>query len=219
MKRLILLILLLIKATFIFSQAPQEKDSASLEIFLIRHAPVDMKKPFLCSSLKAAKLHKKYNELPIKNFNPEPVREILGDGQFKIYTSTLPRAIETAGILFPNADTIRSSSLFNEYDLTMIAVPLLPLPYGAWTAISRLLWLTSINNKGENRAKSYLRMEKATDELVHLATINKHVVLVSHGYLISEMKKELKRRGWHIQISQGNKNLAVSKLVFYPDKK
>ena len=214
MKTLTFFILLLFKSVFVFSQVSGEKDSASLEIFLIRHAPVDLKKPILCSSSKAAKLQKQYNELPIKKFDPEPVRKLLGNGKFALYTSTLPRTIETAEILFPDVDTIRASSLFNEYDLTMVAVPILPLPYGVWTALSRILWLTSINNKGENRLKSYLRMKKATDELVHLATVNKRVILVSHGYLISEIRKELKRRGWDLQLSQGNKNLAVSKLSF-----
>ena len=190
-----------------------------MEIFLIRHAPVDMEKPLFCSSSKAAELLHAYNELPISDFDPKPVRELLDDKESIIYTSTLPRAIETACILFPEADTIHATSLFNEYDLSMISIPLVPLPYTVWTTLSRIFWLTSINNKGENRLKAYLRMEKATDELVKLAVENNRVVLISHGYLISEMRRELKRRGWDLQFSQGNKNLAVSKLVYIPGKR
>jgi len=190
-----------------------------MEIFLIRHAPVDMKRPLFCSSSKAAELLQEYSELPIKDFDPKPVRELLDDKGSIIYTSTLPRAIETARILFPEADTIHASSLFNEYELSMISVPLIPLPYHVWTTLSRIFWLTSVNNKGENRMKAYSRMKKATDELVKLAMENNRVVLISHGYLISEMRKELKRRGWDLQFSQGNKNLAVSKLVYVPEKR
>jgi hypothetical protein len=39
-------------------------------------------------------------------------------------------------------------------------------------------------------------------------------VLVAHGFLISDLRRELKKRGWTIVSNGGNKNLAVSKLTY-----
>ena len=188
------------------------KDTSQIEIYLIRHAKVAMKKPFLCTSRKAADLLEKYDVLPVYEFDPSPVRELFDNEKFTVYTSALPRAIETACLLFPESDTLYSHFLFNEYDLSMISVPLLPLPYVVWTSLSRFFWTIALNNKGESRREARQRMKEATDQLVAHAMEKQHIVLVAHGLLISEMKHELKKRGWKLEFSQGHKNLAVAKL-------
>ena len=60
---------------------------------------------------------------------------------------------------------------------------------------------------------AYKRMLKATDLIEKQAIGHGQIVLVAHGYLISEMKRELKKRGWKLEIDQGHKNLAVAKLT------
>ncbi|MCW0484606.1 histidine phosphatase family protein [Gaoshiqia sediminis] len=189
-----------------------DENTTPREIYLIRHAPVAMEKPVLCSSHKAAHLLELYNELPIVTFDPAPVRLLLPDKQLTILTSTLPRAKQTAQILLPS-DSLRSNPLFNEYRLGMISVPVLLLPYPAWTGLSRFFWLTYLNNKGEGRIESRKRMKQAVDFLEKQSLQHERIVLVAHGYLIAEMRRELKKRGWNAEINGGNKNLAVSKLT------
>lgn len=190
-----------------------DENTTPREIYLIRHAPVAMEKPALCSSHKAAHLLEQYSELPIVAFDPVPVRQLLPENELAIFTSALPRAKQTAQILFPS-DSLRSSPLFNEYRLGMISVPVLQLPYPAWTGLSRFFWLTYLNNKGEGRIESRKRMKQAIDFLEKQSRHQERIVLVAHGYLIAEMRREFKKRGWKVEINGGNKNLAVSKLTF-----
>ena len=171
-----------------------------------------MTKPLLCSSKKAEKLLRNYNVRPIVPFNAIPVRKLLPSNA-RIYTSCLPRAIETATRLFPNADTLPANPVFNEYGLTIVRVPLLPLPYDVWTSLSRVLWVLHLNQQGETRQSARSRMKKASGYLEHMARKDGKVVLVGHGYMIAEMRRELKRRGWKTVSAQGNKNLAVTHLV------
>lgn len=208
MKKLFLLFILALSTLCSYSR---EKDT--MAIYLIRHALVDLKKPLLCTSSRAAELLDQYDELPVLDFDPTPVRAIIDDTMLTVYTSALSRSIETAGILFPEKDTLYSNSLFNEYDLSMISVPLIPLPYVAWTTLSRFFWTIGLNNQDESRIRAYKRMLEATDLIEKQAIGHGQIVLVAHGYLISEMKRELKKRGWKPEIDQGHQNLAVAKLT------
>lgn len=194
-----------------------ERDPSVIEIYLIRHAQVDQEKPFLCTSSRAAEILDEYDGLPVLDFDPGPVRAIIGDTVPAVYTSVLSRSVETAWILFPEADTLYADPLFNEYDLSMISVPLIPLPYLAWTTLSRFFWNIALNNREESRFEAHRRMKQATDLMEKYALKNRKIVLVAHGYLISEMKRELKKRGWTLEINQGHKNLAVTKLMFTPN--
>ena len=175
---------------------------------------VNMPKPILCTSSKATELLLEYNQLPIVDFDPLRIQNLLGNEKLTVYTSSMSRAIQTARILFPEADSLYSVPLFNEYELSMIAVPILPLPYKAWTTLSRFFWFTLLNNKGESRFRATQRMKKATDQLVQFALKDQQVVLIAHGYLIAEMRRELEKRGWQIIFNEGNKNLSVTKLVY-----
>lgn len=204
--------LILLLSTFCsFSQ-----EEGIVELYLVRHARVDLEKPLLCSSSKAAALRNQYDELPVLDFDPRPLKAILGESIRTVFTSDLRRSIETAEVLFPETDTLHADALFNEYDLSVISVPLVPLPYVAWTTLSRFFWNIGLNNRDENRIQAYRRMLQAVDLLEKEAIEHQRIVLVAHGYLIAEMKRELKRRGWTLQINQGHKNLAVAKLTKRP---
>lgn len=195
----------------------QETGSTQREIYLVRHAQVDLETPGLCFSGKAQKVHEQYDESPVVAFDPEPVRQQIDASYPAVYTSTLPRAIETAIRLFPDHDSIQASALFNEYDLSIISLPILPLPYKLWTGLSRAVWFLHLNRHDESRSDAKQRMREATDLLVTRSRKQRATVLVAHGFLIADMRRELKKRGWKIIVNGGNKNLAVTKLV-YPSR-
>ncbi len=208
MRKHCLILLLAFASSVSFSQ-----ETEIIELYLIRHARVDLKKPLLCTSSRATELLEQYDTLGVPDFDPLPVRALISDSISAVFTSTLPRSVKTAKILFPGGDTIYSTALFNEYDLSVISVPLIPLPYVAWTTLSRFFWNMGLNNRDENRIKAYKRMLRAVDLLEKEAIEQGPIVLVAHGYLIAEMKRELKKRGWGTAINQGHKNLAVAKLT------
>ena len=211
MSRIIIFILFLLPAIFAYSQENQP-----LVIYLVRHAPVDLNKPVLCSSYKAEKILDSYDRQPVENFDPTPVLQKIEGDQVSVYSSGLLRAMQTAAVLFPEQDSIQAFKLFNEYDLSIVSIPVLPLPYKAWTVMSRFFWAIHLNKKDESRAEATRRMKQATDLLVELAEKDKTTVLVAHGFLISDLRRELKKRGWTIILNGGNKNLAVSKLIYQP---
>jgi broad specificity phosphatase PhoE len=191
-----------------------QKENQQLVIYLVRHARVDLDKPVLCSSYKAEKVLDSYDKQPIGAFNPVPVLQKIEGDHVSVYSSGLPRAMQTAVVLFPENDSIPAFTLFNEYDLSIVSVPLLPLPYKAWTVLSRFFWAIHLNKKDESRMEATRRMKQATDLLVELAEKDETTVLVAHGFLISDLRRELKKRGWTIVSNGGNKNLAVSKLTY-----
>ncbi len=194
-----------------YGQANQQ-----LVIYLIRHASVDLDKPALCSSNRADKILDSYDSQPIENFDPTPVLQKVEGDNLNIYSSALPRAMQTAAVLFPENDSIQAFTLFNEYDLSIVSVPVLPLPYKAWTVLSRFFWAIHLNKKGESRMEANRRRKLAADLLIELSEKDETTVLVAHGFLISDLRRELKKRGWTIISNGGNKNLAVSKLTFQP---
>ncbi len=210
-RKFINILLFVISATVVYATEP---DSAKeLKIILIRHAKVDQKRPLLCSASKAVLIYKQYNEKSTHSFEPERIRRMIPEDQQVVFSSTMIRAIETARILFPEADTIITSPLFDEYSLPMVSIPLLPLPYPAWTFLSRFFWITRLNSHGETRRHAIKRMKQATNKLIDLTQKQGTVMVVCHGYIIRDIRKQLKNRGWQIEINEGNKTLSVSKFT------
>ena len=211
MKHVILFILTSVAALQASAQ------TRKLDIYLVRHVRVEMARPAVVGARKAEEMNRAYNSAPIAPFDPATVRSQLGAAPLKIYSSALPRALATADRVFPD-EPITAYAVFNEYALSMVRVPLVRLPYGAWTGLARFCWLTRLNRKGENRTLSRRRMQVAAGLLEQLAAEQSPIVLFSHGYLISELRRELKKRGWQTEQNGGNKNLAVSHLSRITDR-
>lgn len=206
MKYLILHIFLLLATLTASAQAD------SLHIYLVRHAKVDMKRPAFIGSEKAASLMDAYNFCPIVAFDGSLVRKQIHAGHPLIYSSSMQRAIETARTVFPS-DSIHSKPLFREYEMGMVGIPLLHMPYPAWTGLSRFFWQLHLNNSGESRHHATKRMKKAATKLESYVTTDKPVVLFAHGFLIRDLRLQLEKKGWKIEANGGNKNLAVTHLA------
>ncbi len=206
----IIVILLLFSITDSYAQ--ETKSKGQQKIFLIRHARVDQQLPLVCTASKAVRLHEEYNQLPICSFDPESVRKQIPGQPSVIYSSSMDRAIQTAIRIFPDADTLISNSLFDEYSLPMISIPLVPLPYPVWTSFSRFFWLTRLNTHKESHTQGLKRAKAASDKLEELAQQRGTVIVVCHGYIIRDMRQQLQKRGWHLTSFNGNKNLSVTEL-------
>lgn len=209
MKKLLLYTLFLLNTLALCAQAD------TLQLYLVRHAPVDMQKPLFIGSGKAAELMAEYNFCPIVAFDGEELRKQLPANAPVIYSSTMLRAIETARTVYPS-DSIHAKPMFSEYQMGMVEIPLLHMPYSGWTGLSRFFWQLHLNNSAETRHHATKRMKKAARRLELYAEENGAVVLFAHGFLIRELRHELQKRGWKLEENGGNKNLAVlhlSKIV------
>ncbi len=91
-------------------------------------------------------------------------------------------------------------------------IPIVHMPYSAWTGLSRGLWLLHLNSEAETRQAARERLKEAAMLLNQLSEVNPTIILFGHGYFISELRNELNKRGWVLEKNGGNRNLAVSVL-------
>ncbi len=191
---------------------PAFSQSRVSDIYLVRHARVDMKRPAFIGAGKACELLQVYNTTPILDFDPAEVRAHIEVEHPTIITSALLRTLETAKRLFPE-DSIVGYAVFNEYQMGIIRIPIIHIPYAAWTGFSRFMWQLGLNKEGENCYESKQHLRAAIALLDTMVRQYSAVVLVAHGYLISKLRKKLQKRGWTLVRNGGNKNLAVSHLT------
>ncbi len=183
------------------------------EVILIRHAKVNMETTGWVGAKKAASLHNSYDVSPINNFNADSVLSALPIRKTDtIYSSSLPRSITTAWMLFGDSAVILSSKFMDEFDLQIVRAPFV-LPYKGWTSLSRALWLLGLNNKNNASYKdAKARTREIADFIEERLKYNKQVILVTHGFLNRDLSRELKRRNWHITNNNGKKNLGATIL-------
>ncbi|MCK5706611.1 MAG: histidine phosphatase family protein [Candidatus Aureabacteria bacterium] len=110
----------------------------------------------------------------------------------KCLSSDLPRAKKTASVLASNT-IIEHTDILREVPFIPFSFPFI-LPFGAWLLLSRLRWLLIKNNKLETKQASLKRASIAID-LVFSQKEN-NILVVSHGFFIHLLSKELKKRGF-----------------------
>jgi broad specificity phosphatase PhoE len=110
-----------------------------------------------------------------------------------VFSSTLPRAIETARAAAPGRDLV--------IDPDFVEAPLPPpqmigtLKPGTWGVYARIFWWLGFSRGLETRREAELRAERAADKLVIAAEAG-NVVLCAHGWFNRMLRPALKRRGW-----------------------
>lgn len=189
-------------------------DAAKQTIVLIRHAKVEMNPGSLMNASRAMEYLSAYDRLPIESFEPNTVLVKLPKPlPDTIYTSTLYRSKETARRLFGDSASYVHRAIFDEFDLRIVRLPLL-LPLRAWTVISRFAWVTGLMQRDvETHKEAMVRIAKNCDWLEERTAADGYVLMVTHGFLNHSLKRELKRRGWTVEYTEGHGNLGVQKLV------
>ncbi len=191
---------------------------AQSEIYLIRHAQVELETPGWIN-YKAAIAHKQtYNHSPIMAFDADEVLAKIdhNDAIDTVFVSPQPRARETATQIFGNQVFYRVEPRLKELDYPVVRIPVLLLPTAVWLGISRVTWMLGLNNRQMPTLKEEIQeLELMADELTVFAGRNQRTVVVAHGMVNRQLKKILKRKGWHIIENEGHKNLAVNKLVLH----
>lgn len=114
-----------------------------------------------------------------------------------LYTlsSDLPRALETA-MLCTGRQPDRVSKIFREVPLPRFKHAGWKLPGFLFMLLSRASWYLGNMPSHERRARTFVRVRHAADELETEARQHDQVLLFSHGFFLWLLGRELIRRGW-----------------------
>lgn len=172
-----------------------------MKVILIRHGKVNMRwqKRYTSEAYdQACRRYDLSSILPVHGQRKDICQET-------IYVSTLPRSRQTAEQLF-GEQTFTESRLLNEVPLRSFCDCKLALPLWLWNVGGRLQWLWSDRRQKEGRAATVSRARRLVSSLLHK---NRDCILVTHGFYMRVLVKELKKQGFKIEKSQkGYENLA-----------
>ena len=129
-----------------------------------------------------------------KSAPPEEIQDLVKELD-AIYTSTKPRATDSAKALAPHAELI-ADPLFAEAPLASPRIPLLRMKVPKWAIVARILWHAGYHPEIENYRKAKHRAAEAANILMKRAGVQGVSALVAHGYFNAMIGRELRRRGF-----------------------
>jgi broad specificity phosphatase PhoE len=132
--------------------------------------------------------------------------ELMGIEWDKCYSSTLIRAIITAKHVY-NKEIVHSD-LIRETIIDPIFETNLKLPYFFWGVGGRIAWYFNLKSQEENRNVTQQKAKKFVDMLLNGAEKegNENILIVTHGFFMYSLQKELKKRGFTGKLITSPKN-------------
>lgn len=165
-------------------------------IHVIRHAKPVVQYPPPASWIKAGQLNTMLDRYDQATVEPFSQRDAL---RGRLITSDLPRARDTASMLFDlDTASIQTEPLLREVPLPRFRNPERTLPAGALLAISRVGWYFSWMQSEEPRRETLNRVQTAATMLVE-ASLEDDVTIVSHGFFLLLLGKELRKHGFRTE--------------------
>ncbi len=160
-----------------------------MRIGLVRHFKVNCENPqFNMTSSQFEDWIRQYDEAEI--FHTDKQRtEIKWD---LCYSSDFPRAVHTAEKIA--SCQIVETPLLREVPLTAFFKTRRKLPFPIWNLVGRLAWLVSQSSQPETRKESRERAREFLDLISKKE--KKNSLVVSHGFFLYVLAKELKRQGY-----------------------
>lgn len=113
------------------------------------------------------------------------------------YCSDLLRAQKTARAFYQGE--IKAHAALREVPFAPIVKTHVHLPLLVWQALSRLAWNYAHGSQSEIRDQTFRRIDGLLDEL-EANHSNQKVLLVTHGFLMQYLQKQLRRRGYRGQL-------------------
>lgn len=125
---------------------------------------------------------------------PPPALVEMAGAADHVFSSTLPRAKETAARLLGSERLAPANDLFVEAPLPPPPAPFLRLRPGTWGVVSRVYWFVGYAPRVESHSAAWRRVHKAADALIDTAR-DGDVLLCAHGYFNWMLDKALRRKG------------------------
>jgi broad specificity phosphatase PhoE len=182
-------------------------------IFLVRHYEPDVERRGFFNAEEASKFISDYDAADlVKTAFTRPAG--LPEKLMKVYCSALPRAKQTARLLYGEETQLVENADFNEFQRKILKLPLFKFPIEVWLAGARFSWLLGLNCQGiENFRQARKRALRCAQTLATYAETEAEVVLVAHGFLNAFIRQALKKLGWRVVRHDGNDYLGVTQLV------
>ncbi|MEM6526086.1 MAG: histidine phosphatase family protein [Bacteroidota bacterium] len=192
-----------------------EDHSKLSQIILLRHGEPALNKKGWRKRKEAIQFVKDYDSVGI--YPPEFIPVTLSENELQvIHTSSIPRSIATAKLVFDQKDLQRPDSLFREFERKIFSFPNIKLGLKCWLITSRVLWFMGLNKRGiESFSQAKSRARQGAAFLEEDALKNGKTLLVSHGLFNHYLVKYLKKTGWTEVYDGGKGYLAQKMLVRY----
>jgi broad specificity phosphatase PhoE len=170
--------------------------AAGARIILIRHG-----QPAIALGKRTS--HRDFHDFidayEAAGLNPSslPPREIadLARELKEVFTSSRPRAHDSARVLAPQAE-LTVNPLFVEAPLSSPPIPFLKMRVAKWAVLARVLWHAGYHPRIENYPKARIRAQQAADILMAKVMDGGAVALVAHGYFNAMIGRQLRLRGF-----------------------
>ncbi len=178
------------------------------QIFIIRHGEPALDKRKWMNRKEFVNYTKRYDSVGVNCFENKPICLKEENKIHAIYSSKLPRAMDTAEKTFGQTKVIVSQSQFNEFERKVINFPNIKLPRQFWSFSTRFIWILGFNKKGvESFSQAKDRSRRAALFLNQKADNHGNTILFSHGFINMYIKKYLKKLGYYSVNLQGQKYL------------
>ncbi|WP_312887220.1 histidine phosphatase family protein [Clostridium lacusfryxellense] len=108
----------------------------------------------------------------------------------KCFSSDISRAVNTSTSIFKGE--IIKTHLLREVPISPVFNTNLKLPYIFWCISGRLAWLFHSKSQIENKKDTQKRVNEFLDSINDAS--NNNILIVSHGFFMNTLQKELNRR-------------------------
>jgi broad specificity phosphatase PhoE len=175
------------------------KNRATKRITIIRHGKPQAHHEYpLFKILKGSEIETYIHawntcELSPENEIPEKLKTVVAEADIFI-SSKLKRTIDSFRLL--GVKEFSSLELLNEAELPSGFLKRLKMPFIFWGILIRLSWRAGLKINSESYKEFKVRIQKAA---VHLEAISKdsmHIIVMGHGVVNWQLKKELTKRKW-----------------------
>ncbi|MBZ9623797.1 phosphoglycerate mutase family protein [Clostridium sp. FP2] len=160
-----------------------------MNIGLVRHFKVNCYKKMFMTSYDFKQWVKKYDNSDIIENKFE-----MGNIKWnKCFSSDLSRAIKTSKAIFTGK--IIKTQLLREVPIAPILKTNLKIPYIFWCISGRIAWFFQHKSQIETKKDTQRRANEFLDIIENQSNNSNNILIVCHGFFMTTLQKELKRRG------------------------
>ena len=176
-----------------------------MKITIIRHQKVKMKWPSWCDSVAFDQACMEYDVSEIFSLHAENVTDEA------IYVSGMRRSADTAKALFPNSHFILLESI-REVPLRSFWDCKIKLPLWIWNVMGRVQWKLCIRKQQESFEQT---RQRALEVIKYLESKDEDCILVTHGFFMRTLIKELKKKNYKIENGNGPAFTNLQRVAAY----
>jgi len=162
-----------------------------MKVGLVRHFEVECQLPSIGRLMNPCQFQQWLHEYEMSDIKDGKVEPSVIAWE-KCYSSDLPRAVKTAQKMYSNQ--IIETKALREIVICPPTNRNLKLPVLLWLMLGRIAWMLSHKSQVESKLMFEERVKYILKEII--LKDDKDVLIVSHGFLMMFLRKELLKRGF-----------------------